>query len=102
MSRPVEGGVREATHHASLVALVVNLILREAFDARSGIGPFWEDQLMSSEVPIEIEDKQTAVSIMRELVEHLQDTMPATFRPQPGMCAASLCGERTADGPSSA
>jgi hypothetical protein len=36
---PVEGGLREATHHASLVALVVNLILREAFDARSGIGP---------------------------------------------------------------
>jgi hypothetical protein len=27
---------------------------------------------MSSEVPIEIEDKPTAVTIMRELVEHLQ------------------------------
>jgi hypothetical protein len=30
---------------------------------------------MSSEVPIEIEDKQTAVSVMRELVDHLQDTI---------------------------
>ena len=30
---------------------------------------------MSDEVPIEIEDKPTAVSIMRELVEHLQDTI---------------------------
>jgi hypothetical protein len=29
---------------------------------------------MSSEVPIEIEDKQTAVSVMRELVEKLQGT----------------------------
>ena len=79
MSRPVEGGVREAAHHASLVALVVNLILREAFDARSGIAPFWEDQLMSSEVPIEIEDKQTAASIMRELVEHLQLWCPGSL-----------------------
>ena len=35
---------------------------------------------MSSEVPIEIEDKQTAVSIMRELVEHLQDTIEALKR----------------------
>ena len=35
-----------------------------AFDAPSGIGPFWEDQRMSGEVPIEIEDKPTAVSIM--------------------------------------
>src|SRR5215469_215391 len=40
-----------------------------------GLAPFWEDQLMSSEVPIEIEDKQTAVSIMREPVEHLQATI---------------------------
>ena len=32
---------------------------------------------MGSEVPIEIEDKPTAVSIMRELVEHLQDTIEA-------------------------
>jgi hypothetical protein len=32
---------------------------------------------MSSDVPIEIEDKPTAVSIMRELVEHLQDTIEA-------------------------
>ena|SRR5215469_5515987 len=80
MSRPVEGGVREAMHHASLVALVVDLILREPFDARSGIGRVWEDQLMSSEVPIEVEDKQTAVSIMRELVEHLQDTIEALKR----------------------
>ena len=32
---------------------------------------------MSGEVPIEIEDKPTAVSIMRELVEHLQDTIEA-------------------------
>ena len=35
---------------------------------------------MSSDVPIEIEDKQTAVSIMRELVEHLQDTIEALKR----------------------
>jgi len=35
---------------------------------------------MSSEVPIEIEDKPTAVSIMRELVEHLQDTIEALKR----------------------
>ena len=35
---------------------------------------------MSSEVPIEIEDKPTAVDIMRELVEHLQDTMEALKR----------------------
>src|SRR5262249_38060916 len=34
-------------------------------------------QLMSSEVPIEIGDKPTAVSIMRELVERLQDTIEA-------------------------
>ena len=32
---------------------------------------------MSSEVPIEIDDKPTAVSIMRELVERLQDTIEA-------------------------
>ena len=32
---------------------------------------------MSSEVPIEIENKPTAVSIMRELVERLQDTIEA-------------------------
>jgi hypothetical protein len=32
---------------------------------------------MSGEVPIEIEDKPTSVSIMRELVEHLQDTTEA-------------------------
>jgi hypothetical protein len=32
---------------------------------------------MGSEVPIEIDDKPTAVSIMRELVEHLQDTIEA-------------------------
>jgi hypothetical protein len=35
---------------------------------------------MSGEVPIEIEDKPTAVSIMRELVEHLQDTIEALKR----------------------
>jgi hypothetical protein len=35
---------------------------------------------MSSEVPVEIEDKPTAVDIMRELVEHLQDTMEALKR----------------------
>jgi hypothetical protein len=35
---------------------------------------------MSGEVPIEIEDKPTAVGIMRELVEHLQDTMEALKR----------------------
>ena len=32
---------------------------------------------MSSKVPIEIEDKPTAVIIMRELVERLQDTIEA-------------------------
>jgi hypothetical protein len=46
----------------------------------SVISPFWENQLMSGEVPIEIEDKPTAVSIMRELVEHLQDTIEALKR----------------------
>jgi hypothetical protein len=35
---------------------------------------------MSSEVPIEIEDKQTAVSVMRELVEKLQGTTIALKR----------------------
>ena len=35
---------------------------------------------MSSEVPIEIEDKPTAVTIMRELVEHLQDSIEALKR----------------------
>jgi hypothetical protein len=35
---------------------------------------------MSSKVPIEIEDKPTAVSIMRELVERLQDTIEALKR----------------------
>ena len=35
---------------------------------------------MSSEVPIEIEGKSTAVDIMRELVEHLQDTLEALKR----------------------
>jgi hypothetical protein len=35
---------------------------------------------MSGEVPIEIEDKPTAVSIMREFVEHLQDTIEALKR----------------------
>ena len=44
-----------------------------------GLAPFWEDQLMSSEVPIEIEDKQTAASIMRELVEHLQLWCPGSL-----------------------
>ena len=58
------------------MALVV-ILFYEAFDARFGLAPLWEDQLMSSEVPIEIKDKQTAVSVMRELVEHLQDTRSA-------------------------
>ena len=35
---------------------------------------------MSSEVPIEIEDKPTSVTIMHELVEHLQDTIEALKR----------------------
>jgi hypothetical protein len=35
---------------------------------------------MSSQVPIEIEDKPTSVTIMRELVEHLQDTIEALKR----------------------
>jgi hypothetical protein len=36
--------------------------------------------MMGSEVPIEIEDKPTSVSIMRELVEHLQHTIEALKR----------------------
>ena len=35
---------------------------------------------MSSEVPFEIEDKPTSVSIMREFVERLQDTIEALKR----------------------
>ena len=35
---------------------------------------------MSSDVPIEIEDKPTAVGIMRELVERLQNTIEALKR----------------------
>ena len=35
---------------------------------------------MSSEVPFEIEDKPTSVSIMREFVELLQDTIEALKR----------------------
>ena len=35
---------------------------------------------MSGEVPIELEDKPTAVDIMRELVERLQDTIEALKR----------------------
>jgi hypothetical protein len=35
---------------------------------------------MSGEVPIEIEDKPTAISIMSELVERLQDTIEALKR----------------------
>jgi hypothetical protein len=35
---------------------------------------------MSSEVPIEIEDNQTAVSVIRELVEKLQGTTMALKR----------------------
>jgi len=35
---------------------------------------------MSGVVPIEIEDRPTAVGIMRELVEHLQDTINALKR----------------------
>jgi hypothetical protein len=35
---------------------------------------------MSGEVPIEIEDKPTAVGMMRELVERLQDTIEALKR----------------------
>jgi hypothetical protein len=45
-----------------------------------GLAPLWEYQLMSSEVPIEIEDKPTAVSVMRGIVEHLQDTIEALKR----------------------
>jgi hypothetical protein len=37
---------------------------------------------MSGEIRIEIEDKPTAVSIMRDFVEHLQDTVEALNRPQ--------------------
>jgi hypothetical protein len=35
---------------------------------------------MSSKVPIEIEDKPTAVSIMRQLLERLQDNIEALKR----------------------
>jgi hypothetical protein len=35
---------------------------------------------MSGEVPIEIEDKPTAVGIMRELIEYLRDTIEALKR----------------------
>jgi hypothetical protein len=35
---------------------------------------------MSGEVPIEIEDKPTAIRIMREVVEHLWDTTEALKR----------------------
>jgi hypothetical protein len=35
---------------------------------------------MSGEIPIEIEDKPTSVTIVRELVEHLQDTIEALKR----------------------
>jgi hypothetical protein len=35
---------------------------------------------MSAEVPIEIENKPTAVDIMRELVKHLQDAIEALKR----------------------
>jgi transcriptional regulator with AAA-type ATPase domain len=45
-----------------------------------GLAPFCEDQHISGEVPIEIEDKPTAVSIMREFVERLQDTTEALKR----------------------
>ena len=45
-----------------------------------GLAPFSENQLMSGEVPIEIENKPTAVTIMRELVERLQDTIEALNR----------------------
>jgi hypothetical protein len=58
-----------------------SILFYEAFDARSGIGlHFGKRNIMSSEVPVEIEDKQTAVSIMRELVEHLQDAIEALKR----------------------
>ena len=42
--------------------------------------PRFGKQRMSGEVPIEIEDKPTADSIIRELVEHLQDTIEALKR----------------------
>src|SRR6516164_1310536 len=48
--------------------------------SRSEVSPSLGDATMSSEVPIEIEDKPTAVSIMRELVEHLQGTIEALKR----------------------
>jgi hypothetical protein len=60
--------------------LVVNLYFTRRSMRGPGLAPFWEIQLMSGEVPIEIEDKPTAVSIMRELVEHLQDTVEALKR----------------------
>jgi hypothetical protein len=55
---------------------VDRLIMRYGIDAKV----FCEDLLMSSEVPIEIEDKPTSVGIMRELVEHLPDTIEALKR----------------------
>jgi hypothetical protein len=62
------------------MTLVVNLSYTRRLMRGLGLAPFWEDQLMSSEVPIEIEDKPTAVSPMRELVEHLQDAIEALKR----------------------
>jgi hypothetical protein len=38
------------------VALVVNLYFTRRSLSGLGLAPFWENQLMSSEVPIEIED----------------------------------------------
>jgi hypothetical protein len=76
----VKGGVREAAHRASFATPMVNLILHAAFSARSGIGPVLGGSTDEQRVPIEIEDKPTAVTIMRELVEQLQDTTEALKR----------------------
>jgi hypothetical protein len=64
---------------ACFVALLVNLILWRGVTV-SGWPRFGRNQRMSSEIPIEIEDKPTAISIMHELVEHLQDTIEALKR----------------------
>src|SRR5215469_2036325 len=65
-------------------ALVISRVVAPWKQRRSmrglGLAPFWGDQLMSSEVPIEIDDKPTSVTVMRELVKHLQDTIEALKR----------------------
>jgi hypothetical protein len=48
---------------------------------------------MSSEISVEIEDKPTAVRIMRELVEHLQDTIERSNARSPAIASATNTGK---------